>query len=135
MKIKVCGNTDIEQLKVLDDLPIDYEGLIFYEQSPRFVLKKMEGKVVKESGLSVTKVGVFVNADEEEIMKQVDDFGLDMVQLHGDETASFCNRISDYIKVIKAFRIADFDANIDWLVKEYDEVCDYYLFDKGSAGL
>jgi phosphoribosylanthranilate isomerase len=60
---------------------------------------------------------------------------LDLVQLQGDETASFCNRISDHIKVIKAFRIADLETNIDWLVKEYDEVCDYYLFDKGSAGL
>jgi phosphoribosylanthranilate isomerase len=135
MRIKVCGNTDIEQLKELDGLQIDYEGLIFYEQSPRFVLKKLDGKEFKEAGILVTKVGVFVNASEEEIMKQVNDFGLDIVQLHGDETASFCNRISDYIKVIKAFRIADLDANVDWLVKEYDEVCDYYLFDKGSAGL
>lgn len=135
MKIKVCGNTDIEQLKELDELAIDFEGLIFYEQSPRFILKKLDGKTVIDSGISVAKVGVFVNAGEEEIMKQVDNFGLDMVQLHGDETASFCNRISDHIKVIKAFRIADFDANVDWLVKEYDEVCDYYLFDKGSAGL
>ena len=135
MKIKVCGNTEIEQLKKLNDLDIDYAGLIFYEQSPRFVLKKLNGREVKASGISKIKVGVFVNATEEEIMKQVDDFGLDMVQLHGDETASFCNRISDQIKVIKAFRITDFDANVDWLVKEYDEVCDYYLFDKGSAGL
>jgi phosphoribosylanthranilate isomerase len=37
--------------------------------------------------------------------------------------------------VIKAFRITDSDSNIDWLVKEYDEVCDYYLFDKANAGL
>ncbi len=37
--------------------------------------------------------------------------------------------------MIKAFRINDFDANVDWLVQEYDEVCDYYLFDKSSAGL
>ncbi len=135
MKIKVCGNRDLSQLKELNDLGIDYEGLIFYEQSPRYVLKEIKGEDVKDLQLDVEKTGVFVNAAEEEIMKQVDDFGLDLVQLHGDETASFCEHISDHIKVIKAFRIADFDTNIDWLVKEYDEVCDYYLFDKGSAGL
>ena len=135
MKIKVCGNTEIEQLKLLEELAVDYLGFIFYEQSPRFVLKKLEGEKIKDSGSSIPKVGIFVNATEEEIMKQVDDFGLDIVQLHGDETPSFCNRISDHIKVIKAFRITDFDANVDWLVQEYDEVCDYYLFDKGSAGL
>lgn len=135
MKIKVCGTTDLNQLKELDELEIDYAGMIFYEQSPRYVLNKMSGKEVRDLDVSITKVGVFVNATEEEIMKQVEDFELDMVQLHGDETASFCNRISDHIKVIKAFRIADFDNNIDWLISEYDEVCDFYLFDKGSAGL
>jgi phosphoribosylanthranilate isomerase len=135
MKIKVCGNTDLTQLKELDDLKIDYAGLIFYEQSPRYALKNLTGQEVKDLKLSIQKVGVFVNATEAEIMKQVDDFGLDIVQLHGDETPTFCNRISDHIKVIKAFRIASFDTNIDWLVKEYDEVCDFYLFDKGSAGL
>jgi phosphoribosylanthranilate isomerase len=135
MKVKVCGNTDLEQLKELDYLKIDFAGIIFYEQSPRYALKKLNGHELKRLGLSITKVGVFVNATEEEIMLRVDEFGLDMVQLHGDETASFCNRISDHIKVIKAFRITDFDTNIDWLVSEYDEVCDYYLFDKGSAGL
>jgi phosphoribosylanthranilate isomerase len=135
MKIKVCGNTDLNQLKQLDELEIDYAGMIFYPQSPRYVLKKLSGEEVKDLDLSLTKVGVFVNASEEEIMQQIEDFGLDMVQLHGDETASFCNRISDHIKVIKAFRISDFETNIDWLVKEYDEVCDYFLFDKASAGL
>lgn len=135
MKIKVCGNTDLNQLRKLDELDIDYAGMIFYPQSPRYVLKKLSGKEVKDLDLSLTKVGVFVNASEEEIMQQIEDFGLDLVQLHGDETASFCNRISDHIKVMKAFRISDLETNIDWLVKEYDEVCDYYLFDKGSAGL
>ncbi len=135
MKLKVCGNTDLSQLKELNDLGIDYAGLIFYEQSPRYVLKKLSGKEVKDLNLNIEKTGVFVNAGEDEIRKQVDDFDLDIVQLHGDETASFCNRISDHVKVIKAFRIADYNANIDWLVKEYEEACDYYLFDKGSAGL
>ncbi|MDP4285637.1 MAG: phosphoribosylanthranilate isomerase [Bacteroidota bacterium] len=135
MKIKICGNTSLQQLKEFNDWGIDYVGLIFYEQSPRYVLKKLEGKEVKDLNLSIGKVGVFVNASEEQIMKQVEDFGLDIVQLHGDETAAFCSHISDHIKVIKAFRIADYDTNIDWLIKEYDEVCDFYLFDKVSAGL
>ena len=135
MKIKVCGNTVLSQLEELNDLKVDYAGLIFYEQSPRYVLKKITGKEVRRLNLSLLKLGVFVNATEEEIMQQIEDFGLDMVQLHGDETASFCNRISEQIKVVKAFRISANDTNIDWLVKEYEEVCDYYLFDKGSAGL
>lgn len=135
MKIKVCGNTVLEQLNELSNLPIDYVGLIFYPQSPRCVLQKIKANDFKQLKIPATKVGVFVNASEEEIMKQVDEFGLEMVQLHGDETASFCNKISDQLKVIKAFRITDIDANVDWLVQEYDEVCDYYLFDKGSAGL
>ncbi len=135
MRIKVCGNTDLAQLQKLNDLEIDYAGLIFYKQSPRYVLKKLSGREVRDLDLTIEKVGVFVNSSEDEIIKQVDDFGLDLVQLHGDETASFCNRISDQVKVIKAFRIADFEANINWLVKEYEEVCDFYLFDKGSADL
>lgn len=140
MKIKVCGNRDIHQLKEMNDsvvfgCKIDYVGFIFYEQSSRYVLKNLSGSVVKDADLSIEKAGVFVNASEEEIMKQVDDFGLDIVQLHGDETATFCQHISDKIKVIKAIRIGEQDTNIDWLVKDYDEVCDFYLFDKGAPGL
>ena len=44
MKIKVCGNTDLTQLKELDDLEVDYAGFIFYEQSPRYVLKNLTGR-------------------------------------------------------------------------------------------
>jgi phosphoribosylanthranilate isomerase len=135
MKIKVCGNRNLQQLKQLENLEIDYAGLIFYPQSPRYILKNISGKDVCDLNLSIPKVGVFVNATEEEIFKQIEDFDLDIVQLHGDETATFCSHISNQIKVIKAFRINDSDSNIDWLVKEYDEACDYYLFDKANAGL
>lgn len=134
MKIKVCGNTDVQQVHELAEAGADYAGFIFYEFSPRYILKQDISREIKKI-TGIGKVGVFVNAEEEEIMKQVDDFGLNLVQLHGDETASFCNRISERIKVIKAFRIADIDKNIDWLVKDYEESCDYYLFDKGSAGI
>jgi phosphoribosylanthranilate isomerase len=135
MRIKVCGITDMVQLRELNEIGIDYAGLIFYESSPRTILKKLVAEEVKNLKLSLQKVGVFVNETAENILKQVELFGLDVVQLHGDETPAFCNQISDHVKVIKAFRINEKHADIDWLVKEYDEVCDYYLFDKASSVL
>lgn len=130
MKIKVCGITVFEQLVELQEMGVDYAGLIFYNQSPRFVLHKIDSNNFLLSKLIIQKVGVFVNASEEEIMKQVEAFALDLVQLHGDETPAFCAHISDHVKVIKAFRLNNkSEQHIDWMVKPYEEACDYYLFD------
>ncbi len=130
MKLKVCGITQLQQLKQLDELGVDYIGLIFYEQSARCVNNKLKAEDVLPLQLSIKKVGVFVNADEQEIMNKVESFGLDIVQLHGDETPEFCNHVSCRVTVIKAFRITKTnEQNIDWMIKPYEEFCDYYLFD------
>lgn len=130
MKLKVCGITQLEQLKQLDDIGVNYAGLIFYDQSARCVINKLNAEDIKSLHLSLKKIGVFVNAEEEFIMNQVENFGLDMVQLHGDETPGFCKLISDQITVTKAFRITQTnEQNIDWMMKPYEEYCDYYLFD------
>ena len=130
MKLKVCGLTQLAQLQQLDELHVNYGGLIFYDQSRRCVINKLEAEDVKALPLSLKKVGVFVNAAENDIMNQVENFGLDIVQLHGDETPGFCNLISNHITVIKAFRITHTnEQNIDWMIKPYEEYCDYYLFD------
>src|SRR5450631_2155641 len=130
MKLKVCGITQLEQLKQLDDIGVNYAGLIFYDQSARCIINKLNAEDVKPLHLSLKKIGVFVNAEEEFIMSQVENFGLDMVQLHGDETPGFCKLISDQITVTKAFRITQTnEQNIDWMMKPYEEYCDYYLFD------
>jgi len=130
MKLKVCGITQLEQLKQLDEIGVNYAGLIFYNQSARCIINKLKAEDVKPLRLSLKKIGVFVNAEEEFIMSQVENFGLDMVQLHGDETPGFCKLISDQITVTKAFRITQTnEQNIDWMMKPYEEYCDYYLFD------
>ncbi len=138
MKLKVCGITLLEQLKQLDELAVSYAGLIFYEQSTRCVIGKLSAEEVKPLQLSLKKTGVFVNANEDFIMDKVEAFGLDLVQLHGDETPGFCKLISDQVSVTKAFRITQNNQqNIDWLIKPYEEYCDYYLFDtrrKGAYG-
>jgi phosphoribosylanthranilate isomerase len=130
MKLKVCGITQLEQLIQLDSLGINYGGLIFYDQSLRWIDNKLKAGEVKLLPLIMQKVGVFVNAEESYIMEQVENFGLDLVQLHGDETPGFCNQISSQVTVIKVFRITQTnEQNIDWMVKPYEEYCDYYLFD------
>lgn len=135
MKIKVCGVNDLQQLKELNELEIDYTGMIFYPASPRSVLDNLKGEEVRNLHLSAKKTGVFVNDPVEEILRQVTEYGLDMVQLHGDETPVFCNHISDHVTLIKAFRVGETQTEIDRMVREFEDVCDYYLFDKGSMGI
>lgn len=129
MNIKVCGITQLKQLQQLDGLNIDFAGLIFYKESPRYVVGKISKEEVESTDFDTKKVGVFVNADYAEIIQMVEDYGLDVVQLHGDETPELCEQLSDDVEVIKAFSISANTGSIDELVAEYDTVCDYYLFD------
>lgn len=133
LRLKVCGMTDLQQLHQLGSMGVEFAGMIFYHKSPRFVLRHLNGELVKRAKLKVYKVGVFVNASYEEIMNHVDNFGLDMVQLHGDESPRFCEQVSSYIQTIKAFRIAA-DDNIPWKIREFYEACDMFLFDTMGAG-
>jgi phosphoribosylanthranilate isomerase len=131
MKIKVCGMTSVDQMHQLDELGVDFAGMIFYPNSPRYVKRHgLAGAEVKKAKLKVYKVGVFVNAAQHEIMEAVKEYGLDMVQLHGHETPYECAKVSEYIHVIKAFRFAEND-HVEWMIKDYYEDADMFLFDTG----
>jgi len=133
MNIKVCGITQLKQLQQLDGLDIDFAGLIFVKDSPRYAGDRISKDDLKKADFDLKKVGVFVNAGYDEIMQTVEDYGLDVVQLHGDETPELCESLSEEVEVIKAFRVGNGNAGIDEMVADYDEVCDYYLFDTSSA--
>jgi phosphoribosylanthranilate isomerase len=131
MKIKVCGMTNIDQMHQLGDMGVEFAGMIFYPKSPRYVFKfGLTGADVKKAKVKPYKVGVFVNAPKEEIIKQVNDFGLDMVQLHGHETPYECAQIADYVHVVKAFRFSDND-HVPWMIKDFYDTADMFLFDTG----
>lgn len=133
MRIKVCGMTDIDQVNQLSDMGVEFCGFIFYPKSPRYVFKHMPAVSIKKIKSNINKVGVFVNASTEDVLQTVDDCGLYLVQLHGDESPRACERISDYVSVIKAFRLAE-DDNILWKIKDYQDVVDMFLFDTEGAG-
>jgi len=131
MNIKVCGITEMKQLQQLDGLEIDFAGLIFYKESPRYIGEKISKSELKKADLDIKKVGVFVNPEMIEVLDAIDDYGLDVVQLHGDESPEMCEDLSSEVEVIKAFRVTD-GSDIDKMVAPYDAVCDYYLFDTGG---
>jgi phosphoribosylanthranilate isomerase len=132
-RIKVCGMTLPEQVNALDEMGVDLAGFIFYEKSPRYVKKKINAATMKKTGGRIAKVGVFVNMDYEELMRTVEEYRLDMVQLHGDESERFCERVANYVTVIKAFRLSDNDP-IEWMLRPYHEGCDMYMFDTLGSG-
>ena len=132
MRVKVCGMTLPEQLEQLGPMGVTFGGLIFYPKSPRYVFKHLTTSRIRKEN-SVNKVGVFVNAGIEEVLHMVDECRLHMVQLHGDETPKYCEKIADYVSVVKAFRISEND-NIEWMIRPYMDVCDMFMFDTMGAG-
>src|ERR1700744_994109 len=128
MRIKVCSLTQLEQIQALDDAGVEFVGLMFYPKSPRYLGNLLDPDVVRRGRWKTNKVGVFVNPTYDEVMRAVDAYGLEMVQLHGDETPKFCERVSEQLETIKAFRVA-VDDNIEYRVRNYNNACDLFLFD------
>lgn len=132
MNIKVCGITEMKQLQQLDGLDIDFAGLIFYKDSPRYIGNKLAAKDVKNADFDLKKTGVFVNPEMIDVLDAIDEYGLEVVQLHGNESPEMCEDLSSEVEVIKVFSIDGNRMDIDEMVADYDAVCDYYLFDKAT---
>lgn len=133
MRLKVCGMTMLEQIKELESIGVDFAGLIFYPRSPRYAFKGgLNADKLKKERLSINKIGVFVNEPEEQLLRLVDEWRLDMVQLHGDESPRYCERISNHVNTIKAFRIGK-DENIPYKTYPFNDAADMYLFDTLGA--
>ena len=133
MNIKVCGITTAKQVQQLDGLDIDFAGFIFVPDSPRYVEGKLDKKAIKNADFDLKKVGVFVNPSYSDILDAIEDYGLDVVQLHGEETPEFCSDLNEDVEVIKVFHIDESVKDIDALVAPYDNACDYYLFDTAPS--
>ena len=126
MIVKVCGMRDAGNICELEALGIHWMGMIFWPKSKRFVS-------VPPSYLpkQTRKVGVFVDATEEDIRQYVEAYQLDMVQLHGQESPDFLKSLKS-LTIIKAFNIAT--AEDLQKTADYEGLADYFLFDtKGKA--
>jgi phosphoribosylanthranilate isomerase len=131
-RIKVCGMTQAAQVDQLASIGVTFAGFIFYARSPRYVFRHLTINELKNEK-NINKVGVFVNTPIDEVLHMVDDCRLHMVQLHGDETPRYCEKLADYVSVVKAFRLSDND-NIEYMTRPFMDVCDMFMFDTMGAG-
>ncbi len=140
VKLKICGMKYLENIEEISQLEPDMLGFIFYEKSKR----NFQLEAIPNIPKSIKRVGVFVNENIDFILQKVSKFKLDFVQLHGEESESFCLDIKNQfaekqlnIKIVKVFAVGnhfEFDQ-----LKNYKSV-DYFLFDtegkeKGGNGI
>jgi phosphoribosylanthranilate isomerase len=105
-EIKICGITNLEDASYAAECGADALGFNFYAQSPRCVSPKSTKEIIEKIPDGITTVGVFVNHDALEVIKTVEFCGLDLVQLHGDESPEYCRRFPSSL-LIKAFSPRD----------------------------
>lgn len=129
LKLKVCGMKHPHNIQELIELKPDFIGFIFYNKSPRYV-NEMDEDFIMRIPISISKVGVFVNETLENILEISNKYGLEYIQLHGDEDLSFASALKDRgLKIIKVFRVMD---TVPFFARNYEGIADYFLFDTAS---
>jgi phosphoribosylanthranilate isomerase len=104
-RVKICGITNLADAQTAVEAGADALGFNFYDKSPRFVTIQRAAEITKQIPPFVMRVGVFVNAPEEFVLRAIAEAGLTMLQFHGDEPPEFCVQFG--LMSMKAFRIRD----------------------------
>ncbi|HHX56703.1 MAG TPA: phosphoribosylanthranilate isomerase [Clostridiales bacterium] len=107
MIIKLCGLRRLEDIEYVNEFMPDYVGFIFAENSKRTVTIEQAKALSKNLSSYIQKVGVFVNQPVEYVAKAVDEVGLNVYQLHGDEDCDYIENISNTVDadIWKAVRV------------------------------
>ncbi|MCM0611900.1 phosphoribosylanthranilate isomerase [Marinobacter sediminum] len=104
-RVKICGLTRVEDVEAAVDSGADAVGFVFYEPSPRSVTIEQAEALIEKVPAFVSAVGLFVNPQEKDVCEVLSRVPLDLLQFHGDETASFCAQFNR--RWIKAKRVRE----------------------------
>jgi phosphoribosylanthranilate isomerase len=107
VRVKICGITRLEDAGAAVDAGAHALGFVFYPRSARYIIPENAASIISILPPFVTTVGVFVNLPRKQVEDVVDQSGITVIQLHGDEPPSEC--VGYNRPVIKALRIQQQD--------------------------
>ena len=105
VRVKICGITNPEDALMSVEAGADALGFVFFQGSPRYISPEQTAAIIRRLPPFVQTVGLFVNEDLATVNSVADQCGLDVIQLHGEETPEYCESVRR--RVIKAFRVMD----------------------------
>lgn len=108
VKVKICGITNASDALAAAEAGADALGFMFYDKSPRHVSVRQAAEIIHGLPPFVMKVGVFVDAPEDLVMRAIGDCGLNLLQFHGDESPEYCAQFA--LMSMKAFRMRDSES-------------------------
>ena len=108
-RVKICGITSTTDALNAANAGADALGFVFYAKSPRYVTPEQAAEICQALPPFVTSVGLFMNADAEQVRATLDAVSLDLLQFHGSETPEFCRSFGrPYIKALGIQGLVDF---------------------------
>jgi phosphoribosylanthranilate isomerase len=116
-RIKLCGLTRPEDIRAAVAAGADAIGLVFYPPSPRHVSAEQAARLLKELPAFISSVGLFVNADLDQVRQVLATAPISMLQFHGDETPEQCAGIAEAVgrPFLRALRIRPETKSADLL--------------------
>lgn len=132
IKVKICGICHESEIGIMNELTPDYVGFVFVPKSRHFIAPEYASMLRSKLRKGIQSVGVFANESLKTVAMCAEVSGINMIQLHGNETNEYLAALREYTRcpIIKVYKVAKpIDAE-----KAAYSTADYSMLDGGSAG-
>lgn len=109
VRVKICGITNKEDARLAVEAGADALGFVFFRESPRYISHDKARAIIESVPAFVSTVGVFVNEPAWRVQEIMRITGLDVAQLHGDESPEECCKFRRAIKALRVAKINDIE--------------------------
>ncbi|MEM7734518.1 MAG: phosphoribosylanthranilate isomerase [Deinococcota bacterium] len=133
MWIKICGITSVHDAQMVERAGVESIGLNFVSHSKRYISVAQAAQISAALGPFICRVGVFVNATLDEVISTVQEVGLDVVQLHGDEDDDYAAAVKEVARVIRALRVRS-EEDVEIARNQPADIIDAVLVDGAVPG-